>query len=140
MVIDTQKVAEEKGLVFDDRPPDIGAVVVVNGGRLWRDGRVLEERHRRQRANPIDLIGRAVKFIRSTLEYDVRDRPIRSAQLRVVVAGGHIHSLDGFNRWNVDGQKPGALVVVQTLELQVVGQPRLPIYFGPEAVLRVEKR
>src|SRR3989442_6173558 len=65
VIIDSQKIAEEKGFVLDDGPADIGPVIVVGGQRLRRDRGVLEERHGRQRADAVDFVRGAVKLVRS---------------------------------------------------------------------------
>src|SRR6266852_958342 len=136
VIINSQKIAEEERLILPNRPANIGAIIVVDARGL-RDG--LEKRDSSQSAYAVVFIRGAMKLIRARLEDDVGYRSISPAQFRVVIAGGHIHSLDRFDGRNVDGEKTGALVVVQTFELEVVGEAGLAIDLGAEAVLGVEE-
>ena len=102
MVINPQNIPKEKRPILYDRATDISSVIVVDAVGLWRDRRVLKVGNCCQRADPVNFIGGAVKFVGSGLEYHVGHRAVRAPQLRVVTARGHINRLNGFNRRNVN--------------------------------------
>src|SRR6267378_1317578 len=63
MIIDTEEIAKEEGLVLDNGPTDVGPIVVVRA-RSFRYGG-LEERLGRQRADAVDFVSGAVKLVRT---------------------------------------------------------------------------
>src|SRR6266478_2507163 len=137
VIIDTEEITKEESLVPDDRPANVGAIIVIHARRLWRDR--LEERLGGQRADTVDFISSAVKLIGARFEDHICYCAIGSSQLGVVIAGCYINGLNRFNRGNVNRQQTGSFVVVQAFKLQVVCQTRLPVHLGPQTILRVEE-
>src|SRR5712671_2002865 len=135
MIIDLQIVAEEEELVLLDRTPDISAKIVV--GEV--SNRLIEKVSRIEIAVSGEFVGRAVIAIRTGLENNVGDRAAGPAQLRVVVTGGHVHCLDGFQRRYDDLQQTGAFVVVDTLNLVVITHAQLAVDLGLKRTAGVEE-
>src|SRR5438270_48870 len=69
----------------------------------------------------------------------VRPLPAGPTQLRVVVAGGYVHRLNGFKRRHDDLQQAGALVIVNALDLIVVAHPQLAVDFGLQGTAGVKE-
>src|SRR5260370_5584218 len=70
---------------------------------------------------------------------DVGDGATGASELGGVVAGAHVNRLNGLCRWDIDLQQPRTLIVIHTLNLQVVEQASLAIHFCRQAVLRIEE-
>ena len=81
----------------------------------------------------------ALEGVRTGLERDVRDGSARAAEFGVIRARADAHGLDRLGRRNERRQQAGPVVVVDPLDLHVVGEPRLSVDVGREAVLRVEE-
>jgi hypothetical protein len=62
-----------------------------------------------------------------------------ASQLGFEVTGADVHGLQRFERGDVDLEQAGALIVVDTIELEIVGDARLSVDLRREAVLRVEE-
>ena len=81
----------------------------------------------------------AFERIGARLQRDVRDGAAGAAKLRVVVAGADADGFDRLGRRHEHGEQARLVIVVNALELHVVGEPRLPVHVGRQAVLRVEE-
>ena len=71
-----------------------------------------------------------MELVRARLQDHVGDGARGTAQFGVVIAGGNVHRLDGFNGRNQDLQQAGALVIVDALDLIIIGHTALAVDFG----------
>ena len=128
-------VAEEEQLVAEDRPAEREPAL----------RELLRRRQVREVAARIRLLvvpegeDAALQIVGAGLQRDVGDGSARSAELRVVVAGGDADRLDRLRRRDEHRQQPRPVIVVEPFNLDVVGQPRLPVDLRRQAVLRVEE-
>jgi hypothetical protein len=83
--------------------------------------------------------GAPFEIVGARPQRDVDDRAAGTTELGVVVADTDVDGFDGFRRRNQRRQQSGAMVVADAFNLHVVGQARLPVDVGREAVLRIEK-
>src|SRR6476661_3097708 len=126
MVFDAQVVAEEKRAIANYRATD-GAAEVVIGIVAARGVKIAA---RGERAHAVVFVRGAVKLVAARFQNQVYSAAGGAAELGVVVACGNIDGLNCFLRWNQDLKKAGTLVIVHSLELQVVRQTGLTIETG----------
>ena len=123
VVADVLVVAEEEQLVALDRPAEREAALQV----VARRRRVREVARRVRLLVVAEHEHAALQRVGARLERDVGDRAAGAAELRVVGAGADVDRLDRFRRRNQRRQQPGAVVVVDPFDLDVVRQARLPV-------------
>ncbi len=128
-------VREEEELVLDDGPAQGRPELLVARGGLGPGEIVLGQRAiavaEEERA-PLELVGAGLEGHRA-------HRPPGPPELRVVVARAHAHGLDRVRGGDEHGEEAGLVVVVDPLEHHVVGEARLAVHLGGEAVLGVEE-
>ena len=128
-------IAEEEELVVNDRSAEgeAGVEELRRGFQvcevLARVGRIRVAEHERA---SFDLVG-------ARLQGDVRHRPARPPELRVVVARRHAHRLERIGGGNDHLQQSGLVIVVEPLDQRVVRQTRLAVDFHGQRILRVEE-
>src|SRR5260370_15240768 len=127
MVADSQEVTEYKELVLEDRRAQVETVVVVDRDRLYKIRAMIEKAYCLQGAHLIKGIDLAVKTIGTRLQDKIRNRAPRTAEFRLIVAGGGIHSREDLCGRNVHLQQSRPLVVVDPFKLQIICEPRIPI-------------
>src|SRR5215831_9996804 len=66
-------------------------------------------------------------------------RAARAPQFRLVVAGRNVDGCERLDGRNEDGEQPAAVIVIDSFDLHIIGQPGLPVHSGGERILRVEK-
>ena len=135
VVADVLVVAEEEQLVVLDRPAEREPALQVVAGRRG----VREVAGRVRLLVVAEREDAALQRVRAGLERHVGDGAAGAAELRVVRARADVHRLDRLGRRNQRRQQPGAVVVVDPFDLDVVRQPRLAVDVGRQAVLGVEE-
>ena len=128
-------VREKERSIAPQRPAADDPALHVAGGGL----RVREVAARDRRLGVSEDRNAPGQDIGSRPQCDVGDGAAGVAELGVVVAGVDAHALDRLDRRDQDGEQTGSLVVVHAVDLDVVGQTRLPVDVRREAVLRVEE-
>ena len=76
VIVDSEKVAKEECLVLPNGAADVPTVVVVHTRLFGSDGGVLEEGHRCQRADSVDLVRSAMELVCTRLQNHVCHRPV----------------------------------------------------------------
>ena len=85
------------------------------------------------------FISSDVKIVGAGLQDHICDRSAGAAKLGIVVAGGNIDGLNGFDGRNENLQKAGALVVVNSFGLLVFVHAKLAVSFCLQLTACVEK-
>ena len=129
VVVGALVVAEVEQLVLADRAADREAELVVADVGLGRGvvGRRVEALVAREPERA------AAQVVGARLERDVGDRAAGAPELGVVVGRAHRHRLERLGRRDQHRQQARAVVVVEALDLHVVGQTALAVDLALEA-------
>src|SRR5260370_9266930 len=106
--VHNEKGAAKTKLFFHNVGPPHSPAIVVVGATCHRVGGTVEKAARSQRAHTVVLVSRAVEAVRTGLQYHIRHRTGGASKLSRVVAGTHVHRLDGFRRRDSYLQQPRA--------------------------------
>jgi len=125
MVKALQIVDEEEQFIFLDRATDVAAQCscrrdVLRMDRIVASIKVVASK---------ELVSGTVKVVAAGLEDNVGYGAAGSAEFRIEVAGGDVDGLDCFEGRDEDLEQPGALVVVNSLDLIVVAHAELAVDF-----------
>ena len=121
----SQIIGEEKELVLFDRTANLAAHAIVS----QMADRQVEKAARVESAVLMQFVRAAVPPIRTRFQHHVGDHAAGAAQLRLMIADRDTDHLDGLGRRNQDLEKPGALVVVDALDLVIITVPHLAVDF-----------
>ena len=128
-------IGEKEDLVALDRSAKPAAELVVSQMSHSR----IEERTGVESAVLNKFVYRAIEAVAAGPQNQVRDRARAAAQFRVVIAGRNTDGLDGFGGRDQNLKQSGALVVIDSFDLQTIGHARLAVDLGLQRTGSVEK-